>query len=141
MEKEVSAILAFEFTPNQTRINPECSPKVPRRYYEGTTEVLPRNFTLAADALAGALIVKARRRKGVKSVNCDFVTSFNCGFVSCVLLRSASLPSALSALCLSALCVSDTLPSESLKHSRRKIFLLLTAYLPFCPLLLYLLNL
>ena len=43
-EKGVSAILAFEFTPNQTRINPECSPKVPRRYYEGTTEVLPGTF-------------------------------------------------------------------------------------------------
>jgi|GEM_PF-2746410 len=56
--KRVSDILAFEFTPNQTRINPECSPKVPRRYYEGTTEVLPRNFTLAADALADALIGK-----------------------------------------------------------------------------------
>jgi len=65
--KKVSAILAFEFTPNQTRINPECSPKVPRRYHEGTTEVLPRNFTLVADALAGAQIVKARRRKGVKA--------------------------------------------------------------------------
>jgi|GEM_PF-3404084 len=66
-EKGVSAILAFEFTPNQTRINPECSPKVPRRYYEGTTKVLPLNFTLTADALAGAFNVKARRRKGVKS--------------------------------------------------------------------------
>ena len=67
MEKGVSAILAFEFTPNQTRINPECSPKVPRRYYEGTTEVLPLNFALATDALAGAFIVKSRRREGVKS--------------------------------------------------------------------------
>ena len=65
--KGVSAILAFEFTPNQTRINPECSPKVPRRYYEGTTEVLPLNFTLVADALADAFNVKARSRKGVKS--------------------------------------------------------------------------
>jgi len=65
--KRDSDILAFEFTPNQARINPECTPKVPRRYYEGTTEVLPRNFTLATDALADAFNVKARRRKGVKS--------------------------------------------------------------------------
>jgi len=40
--KRVSAILAFEFTPNQTRINPEGTPKVPRRYPEGTTKVLRR---------------------------------------------------------------------------------------------------
>ena len=66
--KRVSDILAFEFTPNQTRINPEGTPKVLRRYYEGTTEVLPRNLPGPADALADAFIVKAKRRNGVKSL-------------------------------------------------------------------------
>ena len=40
--KRDSDILAFEFTPNQTRINPEGTPKVLRRYYGGTPPELTR---------------------------------------------------------------------------------------------------